>query len=87
MTKIPLVLYEKDLAIGLLLCEKILYSLVFCDWLIKVAFFVGQILNPRIAFILGQREYFNKMERGSIAEPGGCWGLSPGRPPLAVSCL
>jgi hypothetical protein len=38
-------------------CEKILDSLVFCGRLIKVAFFVGQILNPRIAFILGRREY------------------------------
>jgi hypothetical protein len=53
MTKIPLVLYEKDC----LLCEKLLDSHVFCGWLVKVAFFVGQILNPRIAFILERREF------------------------------
>jgi hypothetical protein len=42
-----LIFYEKDL-----LCEKLLESLVFCGWLVKIAFFVGQISNLRIAFIL-----------------------------------
>jgi hypothetical protein len=40
-----------------LLCEKLLKPLVFCGYLVKVAFFVRQISNPRIAFILGRREY------------------------------
>jgi hypothetical protein len=40
-----------------LLCEKLLEPLVFSNWLVKVAFFVGQNSNARIAFILGWREY------------------------------
>jgi hypothetical protein len=34
------------------LCEKLLESLVFSGWLVKVAFFVAQNLNYSIAFIL-----------------------------------
>jgi hypothetical protein len=39
-----------------LLCEKLLESVVFCGWFIKVAFFVRQISNLRIAFILRRSE-------------------------------
>jgi hypothetical protein len=56
MTKLPFVFYEKNLDVNLFLCENLLEWLVFCDWLVKVAFFVGQISNSKIAFILGQRE-------------------------------
>jgi hypothetical protein len=38
-------------------CENFLEWLVFCDWLVKVAFFVGQTSNSKIVFILGRREY------------------------------
>jgi hypothetical protein len=37
-----------------LLCEKLLEPLVFSSWLAKVAFFMRQNSNLRIAFILGQ---------------------------------
>jgi hypothetical protein len=54
MIKIPFVFYGQ---LTCLLCEKLLESFVFCGWLVKVAFFVGQISNLRIAFILGRKEY------------------------------
>jgi hypothetical protein len=53
----PCFFMRKIYQLDCLLCEKLPESLVFCSWLVKVAFFVGQISNARIAFILGWREY------------------------------
>ena len=40
-----------------LLYEKFSRTLVFCSCFVKVALFVGQILNYKIIFILERREY------------------------------
>jgi hypothetical protein len=56
MTKTPLVFYEKDLDIDLSFVWEFSKSLFFCSWLVKVALFVRHS-SPRIAFILGRREY------------------------------
>jgi hypothetical protein len=42
MTKVPFVFYEKDQAIDLSFLWEASKSLVFCGWLVKVAFFVDK---------------------------------------------
>jgi hypothetical protein len=54
-----------------LLWENVLEPLVFSDWLVKIVFFVGKILNSRIAFILGRLFGFaTSLQRKQQKSPG-----------------
>jgi len=52
ITKLFFVFCKKNLDFGLFFYKKFPETLVFCGCLVKFVFFVGQILNHRIAFIL-----------------------------------
>ena len=73
--KLPLIFCKKNLDFGLSFVKMFPETLVFCGCLVKVAFFVGQILNHKIAIILERREYMLKMIVEKCIQNAKCFKL------------